>query len=116
MVRYLAEYLGSLGFSAEESHQEEGGRNTSRLKYTLTRVNPSVPGSLERLELRVVSTGGGCLVFWDSPRSLDRGVDMVRPKRFVEEICSHLERAISTGSRGVAKVRRERPDTLPFEG
>jgi hypothetical protein len=115
LVRYLSDYLNGLGYASEEDQHEEGGRNTSIVVSKLSRVNPSVPVSLERLEFRILSTGGGCLLYWDFPKKLEPGVDGSKVKRFVEEAYSHLERAISTGSHGMAKVRRDRPTDLPFE-
>jgi hypothetical protein len=115
LVRHLSDYLSTLGFVSEEKQHEEGGRNTSLVISTLSRSNPSVPISLQRMEFRILSTGGGCLLYWDFPKKLEPGADSAKVRRFVEEAYSHLERAISTGSHGMAKVRRERPTELPFE-
>jgi hypothetical protein len=115
LVRHLSDYLGTLGFVSEEKQHEEGGRNSSLMASKLSRANPSVPLALERLEFRILSTGGGCLLYWDFPKRIEPGVDSAKVRRFVEEAFSHLERAVSTGSHGMAKIIRERPKELPFE-
>jgi hypothetical protein len=108
-VRYFGEYFEGLGFTPTATEEDFEGRNSSRLTYQLTKANPTVPASLARIELRVISTGVGCLVLWDRPvRDGPEGAT-AGERRFVSELLMQMERVVSTGSRGTAKVMRENP-------
>jgi len=109
LVRYFGEYFEGLGFTPTATEEDFEGRNSSRLTYQLTKANPTVPASLARIELRVISTGVGCLVLWDRPvRDGPEGAT-AGERRFVSELLMQMERVVSTGSRGTAKVMRENP-------
>lgn len=114
LTRYLTEYFAELGYSAAASEVGLEGRNATRVTLSLSRPNPSVPTTLVRIVLRIVSTGGGCLVYWDAPKAAGDPARPDRPRRFVEEMVSALVRTVSTASRGTARVTVEKPGALPF--
>jgi hypothetical protein len=108
---YLADYLGTLGYSVTRDDRVE--RNESVLTGRLERPNPAVPGSAASMTFRFYPTSGGAAVVWEAPVAIpapERG----RMDRLVREISSHLERAISTESHATAKVVRPSTSRLPW--
>ena len=110
---YLADYLGTLGYSVERSETTE--RNESRVKGRLERMNPAVPPAAASLEFRFYPTSGGAAVVWEAPLEVP-AAERPRMDRLVREISSHLERAIATESHATAKVVRPAEPKLPWAG
>ncbi|HLM70943.1 MAG: hypothetical protein ACHQ0I_02230 [Candidatus Lutacidiplasmatales archaeon] len=110
---YLAEYLGTLGYTVERTEVTEPME--SRVKGRLERMNPALPPAASALEFRLYPTSGGAALVWELP--LEVPVEQ-RPRmdRFVREISSHLERAIATESHATAKVVRPTESRLPWVG
>ncbi len=110
---YLADYLGSLGYTVERTDAAEPSE--SRVKGRLDRMNPAVPPAAAALEFRFYPTAGGAALVWEAPT--DVPVEQrARMDRLVREISSHLERAIATESHATAKVVRPAEPRLPWAG
>ncbi len=111
-ANYLADYLVTLGFSVDR----EGASvpNENRVAGRLERTNPAVPSAAHSVSFRLYSTSGGAALVWETPTQLE-GAERARMDRFVREIMSHLERAISTESHATAKVFRPSTSRLPWE-
>jgi len=110
---YLADYLGSLGYTVERTDAAEPSE--SRVKGRLDRMNPAVPPAAAALEFRFYPTAGGAALVWEAPT--DVPVEQrARMDRLVREISSHLERAIATESHATAKVVRPAEPRLPWTG
>ena len=108
---YLADYLGSIGYSVERSDVAESSE--SRLKGRLGRMNPAVPPAAAALEFRFYPTSGGAALVWEAPTEVP-AEQRARMDRLVREISSHLERAIATESHATAKVVRPAESRLPW--
>jgi hypothetical protein len=110
---YLADYLGSLGYSVERTDAAEPSE--SRVKGRLDRMNPAVPPAAAALEFRFYPTAGGAALVWEAPTEVP-AEQRARMDRLVREISSHLERAIATESHATAKVVRPAEPRLPWAG
>ena len=108
---YLAEYLGTLGYSVERTDVTEPSE--SRVKGRLGRMNPAVPPAASALEFRLYPTAGGAALVWEVPTEVP-AEQRARMDRLVREISSHLERAIATESHATAKVLRPAEPRLPW--
>jgi len=108
---YLADYLGSLGYTVERTDLSDPVE--SRVKGRLDRMNPAVPPAAASLEFRFYPTSGGAALVWEAPTEIPAG-ERARMDRLVREISSHLERAIATESHATAKVVRPAESRLPW--
>jgi len=108
---YLADYLGTIGYTVERSEGAEGSE--SRVRGHLDRMNPAVPPAAASLEFRFYPTSGGAAVVWESPVEVP-SAERARMDRLVRELSSHLERAIATESHATAKVVRPAEPRLPW--
>ncbi|HEY1197419.1 MAG TPA: hypothetical protein VGG32_01660 [Thermoplasmata archaeon] len=108
---YLAEYLGTIGYTVERSETSEPSE--SRVKGRLDRMNPAVPPAASALEFRFYPTSGGAALVWEAPTEVP-AEERPRMDRLVREISSHLERAIATESHATAKVVRPVESRLPW--
>ena len=108
---YLADYLGTIGYTVERSEGAEGSE--SRVRGRLDRMNPAVPPAATSLEFRFYPTSGGAAVVWESPVEVP-SAERARMDRLVRELSSHLERAIATESHATAKVVRPAEPRLPW--
>ncbi len=108
---YLADYLGTIGYTVERSESAEGGE--SRITGHLQKMNPAVPPAAASLEFRFYPTSGGAAVVWEAPVEVP-APERARMDRLVREISSHLERAIATESHATAKVVRPALPHLPW--
>ncbi|MEM0128780.1 MAG: hypothetical protein QXG65_01250 [Thermoplasmata archaeon] len=109
---YLAEYLGTLGY--EVVRTETGDPPRTLVAAHLARPNPAIPASAQDLRFSFYPTSGGSGVAWEAPTGLSEG-DAGRMDRFVREISTHLERAVSTGSHAAARVVRSPVSSLPWQ-
>jgi len=110
---YLAEYLGTLGYTVERT--DVADPSESRVKGRLDRMNPAVPPAAAALEFRFYPTSGGAALVWEAPTDVP-AEQRPRMDRLVKEISSHLERAIATESHATAKVLRPTESRLPWTG
>jgi hypothetical protein len=110
---YLADYLGTLGYTVERLEVSEPSE--SRVKGRLERMNPAVPPAASALEFRLYPTSGGAALVWEAPTEVP-AEQRARMDRLVREISSHLERAIATESHATAKVVRPADPRLPWAG
>jgi len=110
---YLAEYLGTLGYTVERT--DVADPSESRVKGRLDRMNPAVPPAAAALEFRFYPTSGGAALVWEAPTDVP-AEQRPRMDRLVKEISSHLERAIATESHATAKVLRPTESRLPWAG
>ena len=108
---YLADYLGTLGYTVERTDAAEPSE--SRVKGRLDRMNPAVPPAAAALEFRFYPTAGGAALVWEFPTEVPAD-QRARMDRLVREISSHLERAIATESHATAKVVRPAEPRLPW--
>ena len=108
---YLAEYLGTLGYSVERTDVTDPSE--SRVKGRLDRMNPAVPPAARALEFRLYPTAGGAALVWEAPTEVP-AEQRARMDRLVREMSSHLERAIATESHATAKVVRPAEPRLPW--
>jgi len=108
---YLADYLGSLGYTVERTDLSDPVE--SRVKGRLDRMNPAVPPAAASLEFRFYPTSGGAALVWEAPTEIPAG-ERARMDSLVREISSHLERAIATESHATAKVVRPAESRLPW--
>jgi len=110
---YLAEYLGTIGYTVERTDVTEPME--SRVKGRLERMNPAVPPAASALEFRFYPTSGGAALVWEAPTDVP-AEQRARMDRLMREILSHLERAIATESHATAKVVRPSESHLPWGG
>lgn len=110
---YLADYLGSLGYTVDRQETVEPAE--SRLKGRLDRMNPAVPSGAREVAFRFYPTSGGAACVWEGPTALPAD-ERARMDRLVREMTSHLERAIATESHATAKVIRPAVPQLPWAG
>lgn len=110
---YLAEYLGTIGYTVERTDVSEPSE--SLVKGRLERMNPAVPPAASALEFRFYPTSGGAALVWQAPTEVP-AEQRPRMDRLVREISSHLERAIATESHATAKVVRPAEPRLPWNG
>ena len=108
---YLADYLGTLGYSVERTESSEPVE--SRLSGRLERMNPAVPPSANALAFRFYPTSGGAAVVWEAPTDVPVP-DRSRMDRLVREIQAHLERVVHSESHATAKVVRPAETRLPW--
>jgi hypothetical protein len=109
---YLAEYLGTLGYTVERSESAE--TSESRLSAKLTRMNPAVPGAAQEVRFRFYPTSGGAALVFEAPTEVP-AAERARMDRWVRELVLHLERAISTESHATAKVTKAPDARLPWD-
>jgi len=110
---YVADYLGTLGYSVERA--ESTDPLESRVRGRLERMNPAVPPAAIALEFRLYPTSGGAALVWEVPREVPPA-DRPRMDRLVREIQSHLERVVHSESHATAKVIRPPESHLPWVG
>jgi hypothetical protein len=109
---YLAEYLGTLGYTVERTDSVDPAE--TQLSASLTKMNPAVPGSAKELRFRLYPTAGGSAVVWVGPTEIIEA-DRVRLERLVRELQAHLERAILTESHATAKIAPPPSPRLPWQ-
>jgi hypothetical protein len=109
---YLADYLGTLGYTVERSESAEPSE--SRISAKLTKMNPAVPGSAQDVRFRFYPTSGGAALVFEAPTEVPES-DRARMDRWVRELVLHLERAISTESHATAKVTKAPDARLPWD-
>lgn len=112
LAGHFDDFLASNGFKVERLEDPEGPATT--LRGELSRMNPAVPESGRHFEARLVPTSGGCAVYWVRPIEVAEA-DRPRLGRFVREMLQHVERSVSTGSHGTAKVARALGERMPWE-
>ncbi len=112
LAGHLGDFLESNGFRVDRA--ERPAPPETSLIAELVRRNPAVPDGGRRLELRLVPTSGGCAVYWVAPAEVSEA-DRPRLDRLVRELLQHVERSVSTGSHGTAKVARPPGLRLPWE-
>ena len=110
---YLAEYLGTIGYSVERT--DVADPMESRVRGRLERMNPAVPPAASDLAFRFYPTSGGAALVWEAPTEVP-AEQRARMDRLMREILSHLERAIATESHATAKVVRPSESHLPWGG
>jgi hypothetical protein len=110
---YVAEYLGSIGYTVERTDATDA--QLSRVRGRLERMNPAVPPSARELAFRFYPTSGGAAVVWEMPTEIPPE-DRARMDRLVAEISSHLVRAVATESHATAKVSPAPESRLPWQG
>ncbi len=108
---YVADYLGTLGYTVERTESTEPLE--SRVRGRLERMNPAVPPAAGALEFRLYPTSGGAALVWEQPRDVPPA-DRPRMDRLVREIQSHLERVVHTESHATAKIVRPPESHLPW--
>jgi hypothetical protein len=109
---YIADFLTAAGFSVERTESSEPAE--SRVRATLSKMNPAVPDGAKELEFRLFPTSGGAACIWVGPTSIP-DPDRARLDRLVREMVSQLERSVSTESHATAKVTRAPAARLPWE-
>jgi hypothetical protein len=109
---YLADYLGTLGYTVERSESAEPSE--SRLSAKLTRMNPAVPSAAADVRFRFYPTSGGAALVFEAPTEVPEA-ERARMDRWVRELVLHLERAISTESHATAKVSKAPDARLPWD-
>ena len=109
---YLADYLGTLGYTVERSESAEPSE--SRISAKLTKMNPAVPGAAQDVRFRFYPTSGGAALVFEAPTEVPEA-DRARMDRWVRELVLHLERAISTESHATAKVTKAPDARLPWD-
>jgi hypothetical protein len=110
---YLADYLGSIGYTVERTDSTEP--SLSRVRGRLERMNPAVPPVANELAFRFYPTSGGAALVWESPVEIPPE-QKARMDRLVAEISSHLSRAVATESHATAKVLTPSDSRLPWQG
>lgn len=100
---YIADFLSGIGFAVERSESTEPAQ--SRVRATLTRMNPAVPDGARELEFVLEPTSGGAACTWVQPISVPPP-DRPRLDRLERELVAHVERAVLTESHATAKVTR----------
>jgi len=110
---YLAEYLGTIGYTVERSESNEP--SWSRVRGRLERMNPAVPPVARELQFRFYPTSGGAALVWEAPVEIPTE-ERARMDRLVAEISSHLTRAVATESHATAKVLAPPDSRLPWQG
>lgn len=108
---YLADYLGTIGYSVARSESTEPVE--SRVTAHLEKMNPAVPPAARDVAFRLYPTSGGAALVWESPTSIPDG-ERARMDRLVRELVAHLERAVATESHATAKVVRPSDPRLPW--
>jgi hypothetical protein len=109
---YLADYLGTIGYSVERSESSEP--SLSRVRGRLERMNPAVPPVAHELAFRFYPTSGGAALVWETPVEIPAD-QKARMDRLVAEISSHLSRAVATESHATAKVLTPTDSRLPWQ-
>jgi hypothetical protein len=110
---YLADYLGTIGYSVERSETSEP--SLSRVRGRLEKMNPAVPPVAKELAFRFYPTSGGAALVWEVPIEIPTE-ERARMDRLVAEISSHLIRAVATESHATAKVVAPADSRLPWQG
>ncbi|MGI0071187.1 MAG: hypothetical protein ACRECT_03850 [Thermoplasmata archaeon] len=110
---YLADYLGTIGYSVERSETLEPA--LSHVRGRLERMNPAVPPVAKDLAFRFYPTSGGAAVVWESPVQIP-AAEQARMDRMVAEMSSHLIRAVATESHATAKIVTPSDSHLPWQG
>jgi hypothetical protein len=108
---YLADYLGTLGYTVERTESTEPME--SRVRGRLERMNPAVPPAGSALEFRFYPTSGGAALVWTAPTEVPPA-DRPRMDRLVREIQTHLERVVHSESHATAKILRPSESHLPW--
>ena len=110
---YLADYLGTLGFTVERSESTEPVE--SRVVGRLDRMNPAIPSAANEVRFRFYPTSGGAALVWVGPSEVPMA-ERSRMDRFVREMQTHLERVVHSESHATAKVVRPPEAHLPWTG
>jgi hypothetical protein len=110
---YLADYLGTIGYTVERTDTTEP--SLSRVRGKLEKMNPAVPPVAKELVFRFYPTSGGAALVWEAPVEIPAG-ERARMDRLVAEISSHLVRAVATESHATAKVAIPTDSHLPWQG
>ncbi|HTZ61457.1 MAG TPA: hypothetical protein VMC82_02270 [Thermoplasmata archaeon] len=110
---YLADYLGTIGYTVERTDSAEP--SMSRVRGRLERMNPAVPPAARELAFRFYPTSGGAALVWEEPTTIPAD-ERSRMDRLVAEISSHLVRAVATESHATAKVTPPSDSRLPWLG
>jgi hypothetical protein len=110
---YLADYLGTIGYTVERSESTEP--SLSRVTGRLEKMNPAVPPAANELAFRFYPTSGGAALVWERPLEVPPE-QKARMDRLVAEISSHLVRAVATESHAAAKVLTPSDSRLPWRG
>ncbi|MGI0129318.1 MAG: hypothetical protein ACREDE_04755 [Thermoplasmata archaeon] len=108
---YLADYLGTIGYSIERIDSTEP--SLSRVRGRLEKMNPAVPPVARELVFRLYPTSGGAALVWEAPTEIPAD-ERARMDRLVAEISSHLVRAVATESHATAKVAAPADSHLPW--
>ena len=110
---YLADYLGTIGYTVERSDSTES--SLSRVRGRLEKMNPAVPPVARELAFRFYPTSGGAALVWETPVEIPPD-ERARMDRLVAEISSHLIRAVATESHATAKIVAPTDSRLPWQG
>ena len=110
---YLADYLGTIGYTVERTDSVEP--SLSRVRGRLARMNPAVPPVAKELTFRLYPTSGGAALVWETPVEIP-AEERPRMDRLVAEISSHLIRAVATESHATAKILTPPDSRLPWQG
>ena len=108
---YLADYLGTLGYSVEKTDATEPAE--TRVVAVLQRMNPAIPPSARELRFRLTPTAGGAATVWETPVTVPTA-ERARLDRLEREIVAHLVRAVATESHATAKVVAPPKPRLPW--
>lgn len=110
---YLAEYLGTIGYTVERTDSTDP--SLSRVRGRLERMNPAVPPVAKELTFRLYPTSGGAALVWETPVEIPPA-ERPRMDRLVAEISSHLIRTVATESHATAKILMPADSRLPWQG
>ncbi len=112
LAGHIGDFLAANGFKVDRSESPTEAETTVRAE--LARMNPAVPEGGKRIEVRLVPTSGGCAVFWRTPLSVT-DADRAKLDRLLKELLQQVERSVTTGSHGTAKISRPPGARMPWE-